>query len=145
MWKKSEKIKKPKRYNSKTQKGTLLEALFQRKVSGKSCSGWFCHYYCESCPFLPQPLSLFNEVLRNTHWYARRIKLQSGWHGLSWMTLMDDFHVWHSWMTFIDDLHGWLLWMTFMDDFHGWLSWRTLSCYCDWKVYRYEKDKMSLF
>ena len=47
-------------------------------------------------------------------------------HGLSWMTFMVDFHVWHSWLTlwltFMDDFHGWLSWMTFTDDFHGWLS-----------------------
>ena len=43
------------------------------------------------------------------------LQSRSGWHGLSWMTLMDDCHGHHPWMTLMD----------LMDDFHGWLSWMT--------------------
>ena len=60
------------------------------------------------------------------------------YHGLSWMTFMDDF---------MDVCKGWLSWMTFMNYFHVpnftyWLHtftltdghWYLLSHYCDWKL-----------
>ena len=47
--------------------------------------------------------------------YSRDLAVMD-YHGLSWITFMDDCHGGLSWMTFMDDFHGGLSWMTVMDD-----------------------------
>ena len=53
--------------------------------------------------------------------YSRYLAVMD-YHGLSWMTFMDDFHEWLSWMTFMDFTYW--LWTDRLKDRH---------CYCDWK------------
>ena len=65
------------------------------------------------------------------------LQSRSGYHGLSWMTFMDDCHRQLSSMTFMDNFHGWLSWLTFMDDFHGWLD------FAVYKLFLYIADRLT--